>query len=69
MRCCNCGKEMHDTETQGYSSIYGASEYHLMCEPCFFEEEALIDERGSNDHPDRLKHYDSRDSRKINYRS
>lgn len=53
--CARCKKNISDGETTGESQIYMS--HHILCEPCFFDEEREIDEAGTNNLPDTLKSY------------
>lgn len=55
MVCARCRKNILQGETTGESSIYQSN--HILCEPCFFAEDAEIEERGTNDLPDTLNKY------------
>jgi hypothetical protein len=56
-KCVNCGCDL-DGLPSGDSSIYGAGDRHVLCEPCFFSEEELQEERGTNNLPEILAKYD-----------
>jgi hypothetical protein len=58
-RCCaNCGVDCKYLKEDGVSSLYFPGEDSIrLCAPCFHEEDALIDEVGTNNMPDRLSHY------------
>jgi hypothetical protein len=53
--CARCKKHFHNARSSGESGLYGSN--HVLCEPCFFDEDAEIDERGTNDLPDTLAKY------------
>lgn len=62
-KCPNCKKPLGNCV--GKSSIYGSKDVPDLCEPCWLDEEDLIDREGTND-PDgsdvireRLEHYRS----------
>lgn len=56
-KCANCGCYLPWSATSGESSIYSPGEPFTLCEPCFFGEEDLIEERGTNVIPERIEHY------------
>jgi PP-loop superfamily ATP-utilizing enzyme len=41
----------------GESGLYSPNRAFTLCEPCFLEEESEIDERGTNDIPERIEAY------------
>jgi len=43
--------------TTGESGIYRSHDVLELCEPCFFDEEAEIKEKGTNDLPETLERY------------
>lgn len=53
--CPRCKKRVLDTGDCGESALYGSR--HLICEPCFHDEDAEIELRGTNDLPERLASY------------
>lgn len=53
--CARCKKYVRTGEPEGRSAIYGSS--HDLCEPCFFAEDAEIEERGTNNLPETLAKY------------
>lgn len=56
--CANCGCSLYNAKELGTSSLYFPNGYDIdLCIDCWWAEEALIEESGSNDHPDRLAHY------------
>lgn len=60
MHCANCRRVLRDTDTTGESGLYahGDGINYVLCEPCFFEEEAVVEEAGHNDLPTRRTHYE-----------
>jgi hypothetical protein len=60
MRCANCSGYLSERDCTGDSSLYnhGDGIGYMLCEPCFLEEDELIDEKGTNDIPDRRAHYE-----------
>lgn len=42
---------------RGESAIYQSHDIPDLCERCFFDEDAEIEERGTNDLPDTLQRY------------
>jgi len=60
MKCARCGKYLKDHETTGESAIYNPTGPKIiLCEGCFFDEDAEIEEAGTNNLPDTLKRYNS----------
>lgn len=57
-RCARCGKWMKYGETEGESGIYSPHKSYTLCEPCFFDEDAQIEEAGTNNLPDTLAKYE-----------
>lgn len=56
--CANCGCELGRLKATGISGLYFPGDQDIeLCEPCFFAEEAEIDEVGTNNIPERLAHY------------
>lgn len=53
--CPRCKKATLDKNDCGESSIYRSR--HLICNPCFFDEDKEIEEKGTNDLPETLKSY------------
>lgn len=45
IKCAHCKNRVGDCS--GESGIYGS--HHILCEPCFNDEEDLMEEVGSND--------------------
>lgn len=54
-KCPRCKKHTLDRTDCGESSLYGS--FHEICEPCFHDEYAQIEEAGTNDLPDVLAAY------------
>jgi hypothetical protein len=63
--CAGCGSEIYYAKSTGISSVYSAKDSDfagkdiLLCEPCFFAEEAQIDAEGTNNLPHVLDRYRS----------
>lgn len=56
MRICpRCKQRTLNTDDCGESGLYRSR--HLICNPCWHEEDAEIEREGTNDLPDRLKSY------------
>lgn len=55
--CPSCCKAIHSGECTGESGIYKSYDVPDLCESCFLKEEAIIDERGTNDLPEILLSY------------
>lgn len=55
--CPRCMSLIPRGSGRGSSSIYQSHDIPDLCEPCFFDEEAEIDERGTNNLPDTLGRY------------
>lgn len=54
--CACCGENISH-RGDGISGVYSPDLEFLLCEDCWYEEEAEIDERGTNDLPHRIVHY------------
>lgn len=46
-KCPGCGQILNNTV--GECAIYGSHDIPDLCEPCWLEEDALIDQEGTND--------------------
>lgn len=55
--CARCKKPVRQGQPEGESGIYQS--HHRLCEPCFFDEDAEIEEKGTNDLPETLAGYGS----------
>lgn len=56
--CGNCGRSIRDAREVGTSGLYFPGGYDIdLCINCYWTEEMLIDETGTNSHPGRLVHY------------
>lgn len=55
--CPRCKQPSLDINDCGESQIYRSR--HLICNPCWHEEDAEIEREGTNDLPDRLRSYGS----------
>ena len=56
--CGNCGCSLERATELGTSGIYYPNGSDIdLCIHCYWEEEALQEETGTNDHPERLAHY------------
>lgn len=53
-RCCGW---RGSRSSSGQSGLYGSHDIPDLCEPCFFDEEAETEERGTNNLPDTLARY------------
>jgi hypothetical protein len=58
-KCANCARRVDQHECSGDSGLYnhGDGIKYNLCEECFLEEDAMIDETGTNDHPSRRERY------------
>lgn len=57
--CAKCEEEIYDARATGESSLYySGDKTFLLCEDCFLEEEEMIEETGTNDHPEMIKMYE-----------
>ena len=66
MICARCKKTMMEHESTGESGIYRSC--HILCEPCFFAEDAEIDAAGTNDLPETLAKYgDENDIKRVGH--
>lgn len=63
--CPSCCGAIYGGECTGESGIYKAWDIPDLCERCFLIEEAIVDERGTNDLPEILAAYIEND-RKMN---
>lgn len=54
-KCPRCKELTLNRRNCGESSIYGAR--HVICVPCFFEEEVEQEEKGTNNLPEILAGY------------
>lgn len=59
MKCANCAERIKQGDCTGDSSLYnhGDGIKYILCEPCWLDEDNLIDEKGTNDMPFRRAHY------------
>lgn len=55
--CACCKKEINYGEPDAESALYSPFEKFILCEPCFFDEDKEIEEKGRNDIPERLAKY------------
>ncbi len=56
--CARCGKDISNECSTGESGLYNPGPVGiLLCEPCFHDEEAEIDDVGTNNLPETLKAY------------
>ena len=56
--CANCKVDLYDAPCTGTSGLYNPGpRSFLLCEDCFLEEEDLVDETGTNNHPERVARY------------
>ena len=55
--CACCKKKIYYGETDGESALYSPNRKFILCEPCFFDEDTEIEEKGTNDIPERLAKY------------
>jgi hypothetical protein len=53
--CPRCHKRTLNRADCGESGLYGSQ--HIICEPCFHDEDKEIDEKGTNDLPETLRRY------------
>ena len=60
MKCVRCKEIIPDNACTGESGIYMSQDYHVLCEPCFWDEDTEIEAKGTNDLPDTLNIYNSR---------
>lgn len=56
MICANCRCDLTRAKSTGESGLYSPNRAFDLCEPCFLEEDRLIDEQGNNI-PERLERY------------
>lgn len=65
--CASCGTRVEPEDTSGTSGLYHPGpRTFLLCEDCFLEEDTMIDETGTNNHPDRLQRYAERQPQNFN---
>jgi hypothetical protein len=62
MICANCCLNLRFAKCTGESGLYSPGRSFELCEPCWIEEDRLIDEQGNNI-PDRLERYRANDRR------
>ena len=57
--CANCGTDLEDQSCAGASSLYtGCSRFGIgLCEMCWLIEDDLIEQKGTNVLPERVRHY------------
>lgn len=55
--CPRCSGWRGSRNSSGQSGLYGSHDIPDLCEPCFFDEEAETEERGTNNLPDTLARY------------
>ena len=56
--CGNCGRSLLNAKELGTSSLYFPNGHDIdLCINCWWVEEDLIEQSGTNDHPERLAHY------------
>jgi hypothetical protein len=55
--CLRCGGWRGPRTSSGQSGIYQSHDIPDLCEPCFFDEDAEIEEKGHNDLPETLAKY------------
>lgn len=51
MLCANCGCNLDELAETAESQLYSPDEEFELCVPCADEEEALVEEEGTNDIP------------------
>lgn len=54
--CARCKQFFPNASCSAESGIYQSR--HVLCEPCFFDEDAEIEERGTNNLLDTLEKYE-----------
>ena len=57
MNCAWCDCYLRDGATTGESQVYSPTRSFVLCEPCWLEEDALVEESGTNDLPEQLAIY------------
>lgn len=55
--CPRCMSLIQRGSGRGESQLYQSHDIPDLCEPCFFDEEAEVEERGTNNLPDTLERY------------
>lgn len=55
--CANCRKDLSTVDCTGESGIYSPNRPFELCEPCWNDEDKMIDETGTNDHPELIEKY------------
>lgn len=55
--CPRCCAYIPERATVGESAIYQSHDVSDLCEPCFFDEDREIEDRGTNNLPDTLERY------------
>lgn len=59
MRCANCKQTIAEPDCGSESSVYSPYQSFTLCEPCWLEEDAEIDTKGTNELPHRIARYRS----------
>lgn len=56
--CANCNCSLYMAKADGVSGLLNPGpKWFRLCEPCWIEEEDLVDELGTNVMPDRVARY------------
>lgn len=55
--CAGCRVSLRYEDCQGESGLYSPNRAFTLCEPCFLAEDKEIDDRGSNEWPERIEQY------------
>ncbi len=56
-RCAKCLVDLRHADCTGESALFSPDREFELCEPCWIKEDALIDERGTNDLPEIVERY------------
>lgn len=56
--CANCKSHLDPGDTTGVSGLFNPGPRRfILCEECWLAEEDLVDETGTNNHPERVARY------------
>lgn len=55
--CAACKGWRGSRDAEGESQLYSPHRKFTLCEPCWEDEDAMVDETGTNDHPAILARY------------
>lgn len=58
--CASCKGWRGSRSASGESQLYSPNRPFILCEPCWLDEDDMVDEAGTNDLPDVLARYAGR---------